>query len=95
MRGAEPKGKYITVVARLQAAADGRWYVYIDGTNTTQAIPLAPVALVVRLWRASETGLLRGIIRLHGSDHWAPIQSNDRLEELVRAWLLSGAPGNQ
>jgi hypothetical protein len=90
----EPAGNYITTVVRVQMAADGKWYVYVEGTNTTQAIPLVPVTLVVRLWRASETGLLRGSIRLHGSDHWAPIQSNGQLEELVRAWLLSGAPGN-
>ncbi len=86
----EPTGNYIAVVVRLQMAADGRWYIYVDGTSTTQAIPLVPVTLVVRLWGASETGPLRGSIRLHGSDHWAPIQSNDQLEKLVRAWLLSG-----
>jgi hypothetical protein len=86
----EPAGNYITVVVRLQMAADGKWYVYVEGTSTPQAIPLVPVTLVVRLWRASETGPLRGSIRLHGSDHWAPIQSNHQLEQLARAWLLSG-----
>jgi hypothetical protein len=72
-------------------AADGRWYIHIEGANTAQAIPLVPVILVVRLWRPSETGPLRGSIRLHGSDHWAPIQ------KLARAWLFSGnsAAGTQ
>ena len=75
-------------------AADGKWYVYIEGANTHQTIQLVPATFVARLWRASDTGTLRGSIRLHGSDHWAPIQSNGQIEELVRAWLLSGAPGN-
>jgi hypothetical protein len=88
--GEGTSGEYISLVVRLQAAADGTWYLYIDGANTPHAIPLAPMTLVVRLWRARPTGPLRGSIRLHGSDRWAPIQSNDQLEELVRAWLLSG-----
>ena len=81
---------YITLVVQLQMTADGTWYLSVEGTDTVDVIPLVPVILVVRLWRASDTGLLRGTIRLHGSDHWAPIQSNVQLEELVQAWLLSG-----
>ena len=91
----EPTGNYISLVVRLQMAADGKWYIYIDHTSTTQAIPLAPATLVVRLWRASAIGPLRGSIRLHGSDHWAPIQSNSQLEDLVRAWLSSGESGTK
>jgi hypothetical protein len=64
--------------------------VYADSADTSRAIPLAPLTLVVRLWRSSPAGTLRGSIELHGSDRWAPIQSNGQLEELVRAWLLGG-----
>ncbi|HEX6288330.1 MAG TPA: hypothetical protein VFZ66_04025 [Herpetosiphonaceae bacterium] len=85
---AEPDGDYTTLVVRLQTAADGTWYVYVDGTP--EALPLKPVTLVIRLWQHS-SGILRGTIRLHDSDQWAPIQSNARLEELIRAWLLPGS----
>ena len=86
----ESVGNYINIVVTLQAANDGKWYIHVDGTNTAQAIPLVPLTLIVRLWRASETGLLRGTIRLHGSDYSVPVQSNAQLEKLVRVWLLSG-----
>src|SRR5262249_46493201 len=87
---AEPPGEYIAIVMQLRPAIDGTWYVDIEGTHSAKAIPLEPLTLVVRLWRVSDTDLLRGSIRLHGSDHWAPIQSNAQLEELVRAWLSGG-----
>jgi hypothetical protein len=70
-------------------AADGTWYISVEGATAVEAIPLKPIILVVRLWRMSDTNLVRGTIRLHGSDHWAPIQSNHQLEALVRAWLSS------
>ncbi|MEO7911034.1 MAG: hypothetical protein ABIV47_15430 [Roseiflexaceae bacterium] len=88
-------GEYISLVVRLQAAADGTWYVHVDGANTPHAFALTPITLVVRLWHASSTGTLRGSIRLHDSDHWAPIQSNGQLEELIRAWLLNGQNGTE
>jgi hypothetical protein len=86
----DSEGNYITVVVQLQLAADGTWHVSVTGTDSLEVIPLVPVMLVVRLWRAAGTDLLRGTVRLHGSDHWAPIQSNHQLETLVRAWLSSG-----
>jgi hypothetical protein len=82
-------GNYITLVVQLQMAADGTWYLHVAGTDKAETIPLAPVMLVVRLWQANDTHLLRGTIRIHGSEHWAPIQSNTQLEALVRAWLFS------
>jgi hypothetical protein len=86
--GSEHAGDYSGLVVQLRASIDGTWYVDIEGTSSAKAIPLQPMTLVVRLWRASATDVLRGTIRLHGSEHWAPIQSNLQLEELVRAWLL-------
>jgi hypothetical protein len=86
----EPTGDYIAIVVQLRAATDGAWYVNIEGTQTAKGIPLAPLTLVVRLWRVSDTDLLRGSIRLHGSEQWVPIQSNIQLEALARAWLSSG-----
>jgi hypothetical protein len=84
-------GEYIALVARLKAAADGSWQLYVDGAGGTQVFPLAPFTVVIRLWRSSDGRLLRGVIRLDGDDRWAPLQSNAQLEELVRAWLLGGA----
>ena len=89
---AESSGEYIALVVRLQANADGNWSVSVDGTTIIHALPLPPLALIVRLWRSVDTGILRGSIRLSQSDQWAPIQSNVQLEQLVQAWLLSG-PG--
>jgi hypothetical protein len=86
----QPDGDYLTLVVRLQMGADGTWYVYVDGTKQFEALPLTPVTFVVRLWQHSSTGIVRGSIRLHDSDQWAPIQSNARLEDLIRAWLLPG-----
>jgi hypothetical protein len=85
---AESSGEYIALVVRLQANADGDWYVSVDGTTILDALPLRPLSLVVRLWRATNTGILRGNIRLLESDQWVPIQSNAQLEQLVQAWLL-------
>ena len=89
-------GHYITLVVQMQQAADGTWYLSVAGTYPVTALPLVPGILVVRLWQPSGTNLLRGSIRLNGSDQWAPIQSNTQLEALVRAWLFSGdtAPGS-
>ena len=90
---AEPNGDYTTLVVRLHMGADGMWYVSVDGTHQLEALPLKPVTLIIRLWQQTGTGFVRGSIRLHDSDQSVPIQTNARLEELVRAWLLpSGAP---
>jgi hypothetical protein len=86
----EPAGEYIALVVRLQADAGGKWFIHVDGAAMPFVMPLPPLTLAVRLWRISETGMLRGIIRLHGDDHSAPIQSNAQLEELVRVWLFGG-----
>jgi len=86
----EPSGEYIAFVAQLRTADDGSWYINIEGTHSATAIPLAPLTLVVRLWRMSDTQVLRGSIRLPNSEHWAPLQTNTQIEELVRACLVGG-----
>ena len=90
----EATGEYVALAVRLQPVADGGWYLYVDGTHTFGPIPLVPATLVVRFWRVPDTAALRGTIRLEGTDHWAPIQSNTQLEELVRAWLAGGKHGS-
>lgn len=92
----DSQGNYITLVVQMQQAADGRWYLSVAGTHPLAARPLVPGMLVVRLWHPRGTNLLRGSIRLAGSDQWAPIQSNTQLEALVRAWLFSSdtTPGS-
>jgi|GEM_PF-3202837 len=85
---AQPNGDYTTLVVRVQMAADGMWYVFVDGSQ--EALALQPVTFVVRLWQHSG-GVLRGTIRLHNSDQWAPIHSNGQLVELIRAWLGPGS----
>jgi hypothetical protein len=89
-----PEGSYIALVVSLQAAADGAWSIVVDGTPGMLSIPLVPVKLILRMWRAHDSGALRGTVRLHGTDRWAPIQSNVQIEQLVQAWLFGdGAPG--
>jgi hypothetical protein len=83
-------GEYISLVVRLQATAEGTWYLHVDGTDRQQDLPLKPLTLVIRLWRSSDRRLLRGVVQIDGNDHWVPLQSNAQLEELVRAWLLGG-----
>ena len=91
----EPASGYTALVVRVQPATDGQWYIYVDGTKRVDPILLLPLTLVVRLWRAADTGLLRGRIQLHGSDQWVPIQSNTQLEDLLRAWLFGGTSGTR
>lgn len=77
--------EYIAFVLYLRRTSDGVWNLTVDQKDGKQAYALVPITLVVRLWRARVGGILRGAIRLHDSDRWAPIQSNGQLEELIRA----------
>lgn len=89
----EPTGEYMAIVVRLRPGTDGTWYLDVEGTHSAKDIPVVPMTLVIRLWRPTGTNLLRGTIRLRDGDGWAPIQSNSRLEELVRDWLFGGDSG--
>ncbi|HZO27262.1 MAG TPA: hypothetical protein VFH48_14875 [Chloroflexota bacterium] len=90
--GTDPSGEMLALVIRFGPDRHGQWSVSVDGTTTLPARPVPPTTLIVRLWRSGERGVLRGTLRL-GDDEaiLAPIQTNDRLEALVRAWL--GEPG--
>jgi hypothetical protein len=89
---AESPGEYIALVVRLEADSNGIWHISVDGTTVIQALPLMPLALVIRLWRSGTTEILRGNVRLLESDQWVPIQTNTLLEQLIQTWLLQG-PG--
>jgi hypothetical protein len=86
----EPLGEYLSLVVRVHANNDGEWNLSIDGIDETLVLPLVPATFVIRLWRATATGMLRGTIQHIDTDHSAPIQSNSQLEQLVRAWLTIG-----
>lgn len=81
-------GESIALIVRLHQAADGQWCVQVEGRGTVETFPLAPATLIVQLWRASDSRVLRGTIQLHGSSHCAAVQGNGQVVELVRAWLL-------
>ena len=83
-------GKTIALVVRLHGAADGRWYMSINGANVHQELPLMPLTLVLRFWRSNDLRVLRGTIQLHGSRHSAAIQTNEQIIELIQTWLQSG-----
>lgn len=86
--GDEAGGDYVALVVRVEPAANGEWYLYVNGTQDARVMPLRPLTLVIRVWRRS--GAFRGQVQLRGHDTWAPFQSNAQLEELVRHWLSGG-----
>jgi hypothetical protein len=77
---------YITLTVQL-VVDDSACSLRVDGLGDPQVIPLKPTTVAIRLWRNGDKGILRGTIRLHGTDFWAPLHSNTLLEQLVRAWL--------
>jgi hypothetical protein len=84
----ESGGDYLALVIRLQPDRNGQWQVSVDGTTRLTPRPVPPTTLVVRLWRSSERGPLRGTLSLVGDDEpSAPIQTDARIEALLRAWL--------
>ena len=83
-----PIGQTSDLVVRLQVDAAGKWSIAIDGASIVQPIPLAPITLVIHVWRAGGTQIFRTSIEIPGSDHIALIQSNAHLLDLIRTWLL-------
>lgn len=84
----EPAGEYITLVVQLRDSGNGSWQVQVEGAGSPRALPLLPATLVLRIWRAADSDLLRGTVRHHESDRSASFQSNSSLANLVTAWLL-------
>lgn len=89
---AEPTGTYSALVVRIEPTGNGTWFVYVDGTGDERVFALRPATFVVRLWRTTTTGTLRGSIQLHGSERTAPLQTNEQLTTLLHAWLDGGNP---
>ena len=90
----DPAGEYMALVVRLQADPDGGWRLHVDGTLQPMSPPLVPGTFVIRLWRASDSGMVRGTIRLESDDNWAPFQSNAQLIQLIHTWLFGGSSAN-
>jgi hypothetical protein len=83
-------GEYVSLVVSLGPAADGRWCLTVTQPGAPAAYPLVPATFVIRLWRAADTGILRGVVRLRGSDLEAAVQGNANLALLVATWLAGG-----
>ena len=83
-----PEGSYIALVVRVEELQSGGWALVVDGSAGSHTIPLQPATFVLRLWRGADGHVLRGTIQLHGDDEPAPLQTNQRIEQLVRRWLL-------
>lgn len=91
--GTDPSGEMLALVIRFAPDRHGQWSVSVDGTTTVAARPVPPTTLIVRLWKSGERGVLRGTLGLAEDETLlAPIQTNERLEALVRAWLAE--PGD-
>jgi hypothetical protein len=87
----EPGGSYLALVLRATVDADGRCRLQVTDARTAQRVSLVSGTLLVRLWRTSDDHLLRGTVRLNGTDLAAPFQSNAQLATLVQGWL-AGLP---
>ena len=83
-----PEGSYIALVVRVEELQSGSWALLVEGSAGTQILPLQPATFVLRLWRGEDGHVIRGTIQLHGDDDSAPLQTNQRIEQLVRRWLL-------
>lgn len=84
---AQAGDNYITFIVRLQQSEDGVCRIEVAGAFPVQLVGVTDAPLVIRLWRYRAAGVLRGRIELAGTEYWAPIQSNDQIEALVRQWL--------
>ena len=87
MPPAESAGEYLHLVINVQSDP-GNCTLRIESAAGQERIALSPATLVIRLWRSTPTGILRGNISLHGTDSVAPIQTNARMEQLIRTWLF-------
>ncbi len=83
-----PIGESSDLVVRLQVDSAGEWSIAIDGAPIAQPIPLAPITLIIHVWRANGSKIFRTRIEIPGSEHSALIQSNAQLLDLIRQWLL-------
>lgn len=91
----ESAGDYFALVARLHADAQpAESLCSTRGATGQDDSHVAPI-IVVRLWRTRDRGILRGTIRLHESQYWAPLQSDARLERLLSACLAHGNGAGQ
>jgi hypothetical protein len=90
----ESADEYVHLVVALSMTAGGEWQLSVDDASGARQFPLVPVTVVIRLRRSRGGQLLRGTIALQDGTVSAPIQSNARLEALVRAWLLGEHTAN-
>lgn len=90
-----PEGSYIALVVRVEELPSGAWALVVDGGAGALTLPLQPATFILRLWRAESGDVIRGTVRLHGEEEPAPLQTNQRLEQLVRRWLQSGDPASE
>lgn len=90
---AEPGEGVTSLVVELFEDESRRWRVRVLGQGEPAIFPLAPLTLVLRLWRVPNSEAVRGSVSVDGSDEWAGFQYSDRLAVLVRDWLASDAPG--
>ena len=84
-----PEGSYIALVVRVEEMR-GSWSIAVDGSAGTLTLPLQPATFILRLWRAEDGQVIRGTIRLQGDENWAPLQTNVRIEQIIRHWLMGG-----
>ena len=89
-----PEGSYIGLVVRVEEM-HGSWSIAVDGSAGALTLPLQPATFILRLWRTEDGQVIRGTIGLHGDEEWAPLQTNVRIEQIVRHWLVGGGSSSE
>lgn len=83
--GEQGEGEHAVLVVSLGRSADGVWRVTVNDTVHTTTVDLAPLLVVIRLWKQRRTGIIRGTIEHPASSRRAPFQSNTQLETVIDA----------
>ena len=90
-----PEGSYIALLVRVQELHSGTWALVVEGSSGALTLPLQPATFILRLWRTEGGNVIRGTIGLHGDENPAPLQTNQRIEQVVRRWLLGTNSGSE
>ena len=88
---AEHDSDQIVLLVDVDQDTLGNWRILVNDTDQEMSYAVMPGTFVVRLRQAPETGTLRGVIQLRGSEYQAPIHTNSQLAAMVRHWLIGDA----
>ncbi len=77
----------IGFVLQIQRDSQNAWTIHCTGSIPSITFALQPATFVVRLYRANTGNYVRGTIELPAANLSTPINCNDSILVLIRAWL--------